>query len=211
MITRRDMIALAAATAGAASLGVGPAFAQNVSAAELAKPGPLGDVWVGPETAKVTIIEYASLTCSHCATFHTTTWPELKKRWIDGGQVRFALREFPLDPLATAGFMLARADQSAKYYAVVDLLFETQRSWTTAPKPLDALRQTMRQAGFSQEKFDAILRDQALYDAVNAVKTRAAETFRVESTPTFFINGQRKAGAQSIEELEKIIKPILGA
>lgn len=211
MLSRRETIALAAAATGAALAGLTPAFAQNASLRELAQPGPLGDVWIGPETAKVTIVEYASLTCSHCATFHTTTWPEVKKRWVDTGQARFTLREFPLDPVATAGFMLARADDSAKYYAVVDLLFETQRSWIMAPKPLDALRQTMRQAGFSQEKFDGILRDQRLYEAVNAVKNRAAETFKVDSTPTFFINGQRVPGAQSIDEFEKIIKPIIGA
>lgn len=211
MISRRDMLALAAGAAGAAVAGLRPAFAQNVSVTELAQPGPLGDVWLGPDTAKVTIIEYASLTCSHCATFHTATWPELKKRYVDTGQVRFTLREFPLDPLAMAGFMLARADNSARYYPVTDLLFETQKSWAFVPKPLDTLRQTMKQAGFSQERFDAILRDQTLYDAVNAVKNRGAETFKVDSTPTFFINGQRKPGALTFDEIEKTIKPMLGA
>ena len=212
MVTRRDMLASLAAAAGAASIGPSPAMAQNISVAELMKPGPLGDVWIGQESAKVTIVEYASLTCSHCAAFHKTTYPELKKRFIDGGQVRFTLREFPLDPLAAAGFMLARVDGPEKYYPITDLLFETQKSWAFASKPLDALRQTMRQAGFSQERFDATLRDQKLYDAVNAVKTRAAETFKVESTPSFFINGQRaKPGALSIDEFEKIIKPLLGA
>ena len=211
MITRRETLALMASVAGAAAIGLRPAFAQNVAPAELMQPGPLGDVWIGPDSAKVTIVEYASLTCSHCAHFHDTTFPELKKRYLDTGQVRFTLREFPLDPLATAGFMLARSDDSAKYYPITDLLFETQKSWAFVPKPLDALRQTMRQAGFSQEKFDTVLKDQKLYDAVNAVKNRGAETFKVDSTPTFFINGQRKPGALSIDELDKIIKPILGA
>lgn len=210
MITRRDAVILGAGAIGAGLLGLRPAFAQNVAAADLATPGPLGDAWLGPATAKVTIIEYASLTCSHCAHFHETTYPELKKRYVDTGLVRFTLREFPLDPLATAGFMLARADGSAKYYPITDLLFETQASWAFVPKPLDALRQAMRQAGFSQEKFDATLRDQALYDAVNAVKNRASDTFKVDSTPTFFVNGQRVPGAVTIDEFEKIIKPILG-
>lgn len=211
MITRRDAIALAAGSAGAALIGLRPAFAQTVSASDLAQPGPLGDVWLGDAAAKVTIVEYASLTCSHCAHFHATTYPELKKRYVETGQVRFTLREFPLDPLATAGFMLARADGSAKYYPITDLLFETQNSWAFVPKPLDALRQAMRQAGFSQEKFDATLRDQGLYDAVNAVKNRGSDAFKVDSTPTFFVNGQRVPGAVSIDELEKIIKPMLGA
>lgn len=210
MITRRDAVILGAGAIGAGLLGLRPSFAQNVAAADLATPGPLGDAWLGPATAKVTIIEYASLTCSHCAHFHETTYPELKKRYVDTGLVRFTLREFPLDPLATAGFMLARADGSAKYYPITDLLFETQASWAFVSKPLDALRQAMRQAGFSQEKFDATLRDQALYDAVNAVKNRASDTFKVDSTPTFFVNGQRVPGAVTIDEFEKIIKPILG-
>ncbi len=209
MVTRRET--LASLAAGAAALGSWPAVAQNIATAELMKPGPLGDVWVGPETAKVTIVEYASLTCTHCASFHATTWPELKKRYVDTGLARFTLREFPLDPLAAAGFMLARVDGPEKYYPITDLLFETQKSWAFTAKPLDALRQTMRQAGFSQEKFDATLRDQKLYDAVNAVKTRAAETFKVDSTPSFFINGQRaKPGALSIDEFDTIIKPLLG-
>ena len=212
MLSRREALGtLGSALGTAALLRSLPALAQDVPAADLATPGPLGDVWQGPESAKVTIIEYASLTCSHCAHFHQTAYPELKKRYLDSGQVRFTLREFPLDPLATAGFMLARADNSARYYPITDLLFETQQSWAFVPKPLDALSQSMRQAGFSQEKFEATLRDQKLYDAVNAVKNRAAEKLKVESTPTFFVNGQRIKGAASIDELEKIIKPILGA
>jgi protein-disulfide isomerase len=212
MLSRREALGtLGSALGTAALLRSLPALAQDVSAADLATPGPLGDVWQGPESAKVTIIEYVSLTCSHCAHFHQTAYPELKKRYLDSGQVRFTLREFPLDPLATAGFMLARADNSARYYPITDLLFETQQSWAFVPKPLDALSQSMRQAGFSQEKFEATLRDQKLYDAVNAVKNRGADKFKVDSTPTFFVNGQRIKGAASIDELEKIIKPILGA
>lgn len=211
MTTRRQTLQLLGSAAAAALFASGlPALAQNASVQELAVPSPLGDVALGPEDAKVTIIEYASLTCSHCASFHKNTYPELKKRYVDTGKVRFVLREFPLDPLATAGFMLARCDGNDKYYPITDLLFEQQRNWAFVEKPLDSLRQIMRQAGFSQEKFDACLRDQKLYDAVNAVKNRGIEQFGVNSTPTFFINGQRYAGSMSIDELEKIIKPMLG-
>jgi protein-disulfide isomerase len=211
MITRRQTLQLLGTAAAAAFIATSlPALAQNVSVQDLSVQGPLGDVALGPETAKVNIVEYASLTCSHCAAFHKETWPELKKRYLDTGKVRFTLREFPLDPLATAGFMLARCDGNAKYYPISDLLFEQQRNWAFTDKPLDALRALMRQAGFSQEKFDACLRDQKLYDAVNAVKNRGVEQFNVDSTPTFFINGQRHAGNMSIDELEKVIKPLLG-
>ena len=212
MITRREALALlGSAVATAAVFRHFPAFAQSVSVQDLAVPGPLGDVALGPADAKVTIIEYASLTCSHCATFHKESFPELKKRYIDTGKVRFVLREFPLDPLATAGFMLARCDGDSKYYAVTDLLFDQQRSWAFVDKPLDALQQMMRQAGFSKEKFESCLKDQKLYDAVNAVRKRGEEAFKVNSTPTFFINGQRRTGNLSIDEIEKIIRPMLEA
>jgi protein-disulfide isomerase len=211
MITRRQTLQLLGTAAATALIMTSfPALAQNVAPQDLAVPGPLGDVALGPADAKVTIVEYASLTCSHCAAFHKETWPELKKRYIDTGKVRFILREFPLDPLATAGFMLARCDGEGKYYPITDLLFDQQRNWAFTEKPLDALRSMMRQAGFSQEKFDACLKDQKLYDAVNAVKNRGMDQFKVDSTPTFFINGQRHPGNLSIDELEKIIKPLLG-
>src|SRR3712207_2764373 len=122
MITRRTALQLFGSVAGTALLMTSlPAWAQSVAVQDLAQPGPLGDVALGPADAKVTIIEYASLTCSHCAAFHRDTYPELKKRYIDTGKVRFVLREFPLDPLATAGFMLARCDGNDKYYPVTDL------------------------------------------------------------------------------------------
>jgi protein-disulfide isomerase len=212
MMTRRQALAiLGSGIASAALLWKLPAFAQAVSTEDLAVVGPLGDVAQGPADAKVTIIEYASLTCSHCAAFHQETYPVLKQRYIDTGQVRFILREFPLDPLATAGFMLARCDGEAKYYPVTDLLFDQQKTWAFSEKPVEGLQQVLRQAGFSQEKFESCLRDQKLYDAVNAVRNRAAEKMNVNSTPTFFINGQRHPGNLSIEELEKVIKPLLGA
>ena len=213
MITRREALTLLGSAIGSAVLFRNfPAFAQaTVSAQDLSQPGPLGDVALGPADAKVTIIEYASLTCSHCARFHKETFPELKKRYIDTGKVRFILREFPLDPLATAGFMLARCDGEAKYYPITDLLFEQQRTWAFTDKPLDALQAAMRQAGFSKEKFEACLKDQKVYDGVNATRKRAEEKFKVDSTPTFFINGQKHPGALSIDDIEKIVKPILGA
>jgi len=212
MITRRKALQLLGSVAGSALVLTSfPAWAQNVSAGDLAVAGPLGDVAQGPADAKVTIVEYASLTCSHCAAFHRLTWPALKERYIDTGKVRFTLREFPLDPLATAAFMLARCDGDAKYYPITDLLFDTQRTWAFVDKPLDALQQMLKQAGFSQEKFESCLRDQKLYEAVNAVRKRGEEKFKVNSTPTFFINGQRHGGSLSIDELEKIIKPMLEA
>lgn len=217
MITRRDTLKLTGMAIGAAALLPRmslDAFAQSANLATLMEPGPLGDVWLGPQDAKVTIIEYASMTCSHCAAFHRQTWPALKERYIDTGKVRFTLREFPLDPLATAAFMLARCDGDAKYYPITDLLFDQQQNWAYVQKPqspVDALEQLLKQAGFSKEKFETCLKDQKLYSAVNAVKQKGMDTFKVDSTPTFFINGERYRGEMTIDGMEKVIKPILGA
>ena len=207
MTNRRQLLTGAAGIAAAAMLGSAPARAQS-SSADLAVAGPLGDVWLGKPDAKVTIIEYASLTCSHCATFHRDTWPALKAKYIDTGKARFTLREFPLDPLATAGFMLARCNGNDKYYPMSDLLFDQQRNWAFTEKPVDALAAMVKQAGFTQESFEACLKRQDIYDAVTQVKDRGAKA-GVDSTPTFFINGQKRAGALSIAEFDKILEPLL--
>ncbi len=214
MTTRRDALKLSglALGAGLALPRFGrPAQAQGAPVAGLMQAGPLGDVWLGSADAKVTIIEYASMTCSHCAAFHRSTYPALKERYIDTGKVRFTLREFPLDPLATAAFMLARCEGDTKYYPITDLLFDQQAAWAFTPKPVDALEQMLKQAGYTKDKFEACLKDQKIYGAVNAVKQRGLDTFKVDSTPTFFINGERYTGEMSIDGMEKVIKPILGA
>ena len=212
MITRRDALKISGLAVGA---GLVPSVfmppAQAAETAGLMQAGPLGDVWLGPADAKVTIIEYASMTCSHCAAFHRETWPMLKERYVDAGKVRFTLREFPLDPLATAAFMLARCQGDRMYYPVTDLLFDQQQSWAFAPKPVDALEQMLRQAGYTKQTFEACLKDQKVYGAVNAVKQRGLDALKVDSTPTFFINGEKYTGEMSIEGMEKVIKPILGA
>ncbi|MFT0891031.1 DsbA family protein [Pseudochelatococcus sp. G4_1912] len=214
MTTRRHVIkAIAAGTAaGVFALGARPAMAQDVSVVTLAVPGPLGDVVLGAEDAKVTVIEYASLTCGHCADFHNDVFPEFKKKYIDTGKVRFILREFPLDDLALLGFMLARSQGNEKYYAVTDLLFSQQgKTWARIgdDKPLDALRETVRQAGITQENFDATLKDRKLYDGVVAVRERGLKELGIDATPMFFINGKRFPGALSLSDLEKAIDPLL--
>jgi protein-disulfide isomerase len=205
MTNRRQLLTGAAGIAAAALAGGTAARAQT----KLPDAGPLGDVWLGPADAKVTIVEYASLTCSHCATFHSATWPELKKKYIDTGKVRFTLREFPLDPLATAGFMLARCNGNDKYVPMTDLLFAQQRNWAFTDKPVDALSSLVKQAGFTQESFEACLKRQDIYDAVTVVKDGGAKA-GVDSTPTFFINGQKRSGALTIAEFDKILEPLLG-
>jgi protein-disulfide isomerase len=189
---------------------VGPARAESAEPdpAELAKPGPDGDIVLGSEKAPVTIVEYASMTCPHCAHFSTTTFPELEKRYIDTGKVRFIFREFPLDPLAAAGFMLARCAGKDKFMPVVETLFAKQQEWMVQ-KPIPPLMSIAKQFGFSEQSFNQCLANQKVLDDVQAVRDRAAEKLGVNSTPTFFINGKKFTGDQSIEAMAKEIDPYL--
>ncbi len=200
--------ALLGAAAVAFTLLAAPAFAQKASGkipvAELMAPDALPDIVEGKADAPVTIVEYASMTCSHCAAFHRDVYPLLKKNYIETGKAKFILREFPLDPLATAAFMLARALDD-KRDAAVELLFAQQKNWVTTDTPFDSLASVMKQTGLSSEKFEATLKDKKLMDAVVAVHDRAVEKFGVNSTPTFFVNGERYAGEIGYPEFEKII------
>ncbi|WP_095198655.1 DsbA family protein [Mesorhizobium carmichaelinearum] len=191
-----------------------PAAAQvpesqgNVDMAELLKPGALPDKQLGKDDAKVTIVEYASMTCPHCAHFAATTFPDLKRKYIDTGRARYILREFPFDPSAEAGFMLARCAKD-NYFPMVDVLFAQQANWVGVSNTKDALLQISKLAGFTQESFEACLTDQKLLDDVRSVQKRGANEFKVDSTPTFFINGKTYKGAMSIEEMSAIIDPLL--
>jgi protein-disulfide isomerase len=169
----------------------------------------LPDLPVGKSDAPVTIVEYASMTCSHCAAFYATAFPVLKSKYIDTGKVRFILREFPLDPLATAGFMLARCAGDDKREAIVDLLFAQQKNWAFTERPVESLAVLVKQAGLGQAAFEACLKDQDLYDKVNKVRDHASEKFGVNSTPTFFFNGQKQSGEMTPESIDKILEPLL--
>lgn len=188
-----------------------PVLAQGAGVAsdELMAGEALPDIAVGAGNAPVTIVEYASMTCAHCAGFYAATFPELKRKYIDTGKVRFVLREFPLDPLAAAGFMLARCAGDNKRNAIVDLLFAQQKSWAFTDKPLSALAALLKQTGMSQNSFEACLKKQDLYDNIAKVHDRAAEKFGVTSTPTFFINGKKETGELTSEALEKLLGPLL--
>jgi protein-disulfide isomerase len=210
MVDRRSLLRLMALSGALLPVGLGMAHAETMKMEDLAVEGPLGDVFMGSPDAKVTIIEYASMTCSHCANFSTKIFPLVKEKYIDTGKVRFTLREFPFDPLATAAFMLARCKGNDKYYAMVDLLFAQQKAWTGSDKPTEALLSVVRQAGFTQESFETCLKNKAIYDGVNFVKERGAKVFGVDSTPTFFINGEKRSGSISIEDMDKILTPLLG-
>jgi protein-disulfide isomerase len=206
--TRREFVYGGASLVLATCVGVSAACAEVVDVAELMQPSTLGDIAIGSETAPVTIVEYASMTCAHCADFTMKTFPQLKERYIDTGKVRYILREFPLDPLAAGAFMLARCAGKDKYYSLVETLFEQTGKWVV-PNPLPPLFAIAKQAGFTQQTFDECLSNQTLLDGLEEVRKRGSDKFKVQSTPTFFINGERLVGAQPLSEFEKLIDKYL--
>jgi protein-disulfide isomerase len=220
MISRRAFNAALAFTGLAAAAGLSPlrligeAMAQDPagpSLAEVAKPGALPDMALGPATSPVTIVEYASMTCSHCATFNEQVFPKLKAEFIDPGKIRYIFREFPLDIKAAAGSMLSRCiakDDAPKYFAVTDLLFKQQAEWVMK-NTTETLKRIGKQAGLSGDAVEACLKDQALLDKIAADQKYANEVLKVNSTPTFFINGEMLKGETSFEEFAKRINPLL--
>lgn len=184
-----------------------PAQAQRMADKILTEPGPLPEKVFGSADAKVTVIEYASLTCHHCRDFHTKTWPAVKEKYVESGKVRFILREFPLDQLALAGFMLARCSGD-KWYDTVDMLYRSDDAWAHAQNPLEGLRALMRQTGMSNERFEACLSDDKLQNDIVTI-SRNGSTAGVTSTPTFFINGKKFQGFMTLEQFAAIVDPLL--
>ena len=185
--------------------------AADVSVEELMKPGDLADISIGSADAKITVVEYSSLTCPHCATFQAKTFPGFKAKYIDTGKVRFITREFPLDNLAAAAAMLARCVAPEKSFDFVETMFATQDTWAGGQNPKAKLFEIAKQAGFTEETFEKCLTDQALLDKLTAQRTRAGEKFQINSTPTFFVNGKRVSGNTNLADFEKVIEPLLGA
>jgi protein-disulfide isomerase len=189
---------------------IGDALAQGSAAALVAKPPSLPDMALGPAKASVTIVEYASMTCPHCAAFEQNVFPMLKSKYIDTGKVRFVFREFPLDIKAAAASMLARCiagDDAGKYFATVNLLFKQQGQLMEQTK--DTLQLIGKQAGLTEPDVAACEKDQALLDKLKADQAFAFETLKVDATPTFFVNGEKLKGAMSFEEIDQKIRSLL--
>jgi protein-disulfide isomerase len=215
IITRRAFTAALSLTGLSLLAGFSPlrlivdAMAQG--AADVAKPVSLPDMAIGPANAPVTITEFASMTCPHCAAFNADVFPKIKSTYIDTGKIRYVFREFPLDIKAAAGSMLSRCiakDDAAKYFAVTDLLFKQQSDWVTK-NTTETLSRIGKQAGLSQQAVDDCLKDQSLLDKIAADQKFANEVLKVNSTPTFFINGEMIKGETSFEEFDKRIKSLL--
>jgi protein-disulfide isomerase len=181
MLSRRPFVA---AVLIAGVLAAGAAIAAPVALPD--------DMTMGSPKAKIEVIEYASLSCPHCAHFNEAVFPTLKARYIDTGKVRYTLKEFltPPETVAAAGFLMARCAGPAKYFKVVDEVFRSQPRWQSGSvKPI--LQEIGAANGLDAAKFDACLQDQAAIDAVTARTKRAVEQDQVNSTPTLFINGKR--------------------
>jgi protein-disulfide isomerase len=183
--------------------------ADTVDVKELMVAGPLGEEALGDPKAPVTVVEYASMTCTHCARVQKTTFKGLKSKYIDTGRVYYVLREFPLDPLSVAAFMLARCAPPEKFFPIVDVMFELQDNWAFVDDPGTALLKIVQPMGFTNDSVKTCLNDKKILDGVNWVRDRGEKKFRINGTPTFFFNGQRQVGELTIEDVDKIIAPML--
>lgn len=217
IITRRAVNAALALGGLAAFVGLSPlrligeAMAQSATATDVAKPVSLPDMALGPKDAVVTITEYASMTCPHCSRFAEDVFPKIKADYIDTNKIRYVFREFPLDIKAAAGAMLARCiakDDAGKYFAVIDTLFKSQDAWTGS-NTTESLKLIGKQTGLTGDEVESCLKDQALLDKIAADQKYANEVLKVNSTPTFFINGDMVKGEIAFEDFKKKIDPLL--
>lgn len=167
------------------------------------------DFSLGKDIAPVTVIEYSSLTCPHCAQFHQTTFPILKREFIETGKVRFVFRDFPLDQLALSGSMVARCAGRNKYFAFIDTLFAQQTSWANDPNPLEALSRIARLGGLSQANFNKCLKDKKIADKIIKQRMNGDKKFAINSTPTIIINGRKFSGGLSVEQLRALLSELL--
>ena len=186
-------------------LALAIALGAAQAAAAPAKLGPQpGDMALGSPKAKVQVVEYASLSCSHCARFNAEVYPAFKAKYVDTGKVRYVLREMVTAPpqVAAAGFMLARCAGPSKYFKVVDEVFRSQERWGGDIRPVFV--EIAKANGLSETQFTACISDAAALEALNA-RVKAALDMGVDSTPTFFVNGQKYEGELSLKQLDAAI------
>jgi len=205
-ISRRNLL-LGAAVIGFAPLTTLPAFAADkVDLSDLLTPED-NDMTMGKDDAKVTVVEYASASCPHCAAFYKDVFPKIKADYIDTGKIKFLFREFPHNQQALAAFMLARCSPKEKYFPLIDVFFKTQEAWV--PNAHDGLLNIMKQSGMSEADFDACLKNQDVAKGIIATREKASTKYGVDGIPTIFINGKVFTGEASYDDLKKTIDPLL--
>ncbi len=205
-MNRRKMLIVTAASALVAPVATG--LHAGATRAEVQEIFP-DDRILGPADAPITIIEYSSLTCGHCATLHREALPEIKETWIAEGRARLVFRHFPLDALALRAAAVTNCIGGEHFFGFLELLFKSQERWVKSETPLKVLGQMARLAGMSQEKFDSCVGDEAEMDRILERRQNGMRTYDVKSTPTLIINGRKVEGARDFDYLEKIFKEIV--
>ncbi len=188
-----------------------PPVPENIDVSALMAPGPLPEKTLGEIGAPVTVVEYASLTCSHCGNFYQTTFEPFREKYIDTGKVRFVFRDFPLDQNALTTAALARCLPDDKYFEVVDTLFMNQAEWAFVEHSGPPLFKLLEPFGMNEESAKACVEDKSLIEGIISRANDAYHTFGVRGTPTFFINGKRFGGGMSLADLDAAIEPLLPA
>lgn len=204
--SRRNLLVGAAAIALTAATS---ALAQDakVDLTDMMTAPKEGDMSLGPDSAKVTIVEYASASCPHCAAFYNDVFVQLKKDYIDTGKVKFIFREFPHNDQAMGAFMLARCSPKEKYFPLMDIFFTTQPKWV--PDAFNSLKEIAKQTGMSAENFDKCLKNTDVAKGIMEVRDKASASYGVTGIPTIFINGKLWDGERTIDSLKKYIDPLL--
>ena len=205
-MNRRNMLIATAASALIAPVAMG--FHAGAARAQAQEIFP-DDRILGQADAPITIIEYSSLTCPHCAKLHREALVEIKETWIADGRARLVFRHFPLDAMALRAAAVADCIEGERFFGFLDLLFKSQKRWARSSPPLKVLGQMARLAGMSQEKFDACANDEAQMDRILERRQDGTQTYDVKSTPTLIINGRKVEGAQDFDLFEKIFKEIV--
>ena len=207
--SRRSVIMGGLALAGVAALsGCGSEDENKPKNLEKPVADGLPENILGDKNAPITLIEYSSMTCPHCASFHKNVLPTIKKDYIEKGHVKYIIREFPLEPLATAAFMLARCSGPEKYFPLVEVLYEHQASWATR-NPVPKLMEYTKQAGFTKEGFEKCLKDKELEKKILKIREVGSKEYGVSSTPSFFVNGEKFNKSYTVESFVETFKSLL--
>ena len=177
-------------------------------AANLPLADALNERVLGNPSAPITIVEYASLTCSHCKSFHQDVLPALMKAYIETGKAKLVFRDFPLDGLALRASMMARCAPTDRYFKYIDVLFRTQSTWATDSDPLVALARVGKLGGMNQTDFDACMKDEDLFNGILRSRQVASIEFSIEGTPTFIINGKKMTQQAIFESFNSILKKL---
>ena len=193
-----------------------PKPAGSVDMTKVLGPQKLEDRALGPKDAKVTVVEYLSMTCPHCRDFANKSFDKIKKKYVDTGKVRYIIRLFPLfspkdDPRGAAASALARCVPASQYYPMISVLYEQWDNWAlpSAQDPKGTLLRISKLAGLTQEKFNACLTNQKLVDDIFAERNAAEKDYGIEATPTFLINGKRYEGFMTADEFSSILDKLL--